>query len=170
MTRTHLAILLLSAFALTQSAVAGNAPNFKDYKGDEEFGKLLLSLPLIAEVGGGHLVKMTDGSLWLVGIGSTTLRDSSGSEVIRQQRVTRLKAQAAVVEFLNGSKVSAICVSRESTELRNENGKENAVVTESLDEVIVTQAKGMVASLEVIGTWTNLDGSIFFQAIGKKRK
>lgn len=150
--------------------MADKVPNLKDYKGDEEFGKLLVTLPLIAEAGGGHVVKMADNSLWLIGVGTTTRRDTSATEFIRQQKMSRLKAQAAAVEFLNGAKVSAICVSKDSTEIQIENGKESALVTETLDETIVTKAKGIVASLEVIGTWTSLDGSMFFQAIGKKMK
>lgn len=150
--------------------MAEKEPNFKDYKGDEEFGKLLVTLPLIAETGGGHLVKMADNSLWLIGVGMTARRDTSATEIIRQQKMSRLKAQATAVEFLNGAEVSAICVSKESTKIRNENGKDSAIVTEKLDETIVTKAKGIVASLEAIGSWTNQDGSMFFQAMGKKMK
>jgi len=69
---------------------------------------------------------------------------------------------------LNGSSVSAVCVAKESTELKTTNGQEMAFTTETLDEVIVTKAKGIVTSLSVIGSWTSRDGTVFFQAIGKK--
>ena len=152
------------------NATAEDASSFKDYQGDKEIQKVLLALPLIAEVSGGRVLKMLDGSRWLVGVGSTVRRDASASETLRQQKVARLKAQAALVEFLNGSNVTATSVSKDSTSTKIENGRESAIVTETLDESIVTKAKGMIASMDVLGTWVSKDGSAYFMAIGKKLK
>ena len=143
----------------------------KNYSGTKEFKETLTALPLFAETGGGQIVKMPDGSYWIVGIGMTPIRENGGAdEIIRRRIVTKAKAQAGVVEYLGGANVTATCVSCETTSIETKNGKEYTVTTENLDDVIISKAKGVVTKLVVLGTWTNSDETIYYQALGKKLK
>lgn len=145
-------------------------PNFTNYKGDSEFREILVVLPLVAEVPGGRIIKMPDGKEWLIGTGSTPQKENSPSEIIRREKISRAKAQASIAEYLNGTNVVATVVSTDSTQTVIKNKKETAIATEQLDEKIVTRVKGQIKSVQVISTWTNLDGTIFYQAVGKLLK
>jgi len=143
---------------------------FKNLKfGGEIQRKAVFALPMLMDVGGAQTVRLGDGTLWLIGVGSTDRRAGGASETMRQIKVTRVKAQAAVVEFLN-TLVNTQTKVGDAAKSALDNGKETATATETIDTKTITEAKGLVSQFEVLGTWTNQDETMFYQAIGKKLK
>jgi len=162
-------VIMLETISLSHAdpAIPAQCKNLKF--GGEIQRKAVFASPMLMETGGAQTVRLVDGSLWLIGVGITERRAAGAAETMRQIKVSRVKAQAAVVEFLN-TLVDTQTKIGDTVKTHLENGKETATATETLDSKTITEAKGVVSQFEVLGTWTNQDETIFYQAIGKKLK
>jgi len=127
-------------------------------------------MPLQMETGGAKILKQADGSLWLVSIGTTTAKPASASELLRRRTVAQLKAQSGAVAELNGTsvKITKLMTTKDTVTIHN--GTESGSSEETLDESIVTEAKGIVKGMPVIATWLDKTGQLYFLAIGKRIK
>lgn len=167
--------LPIAAFMMATMLLSHAAPAISDpYKNLKFAGevqrKAVFAAPMLMDTGNGaQTVRLGDGTQWLIGVGSTDRRAGGATETMRQIKVTRVKAQAAVVEFLNNL-VSTQTKVGDTTKSHLDNGKETATSTETIDTKTITEAKGLVSQFEVLGTWTNQDETIFYQAIGRKLK
>ena len=141
-----------------------------DFKVDNEFRAVLAAMPVQVDAGGARVIKMKDGSIWLVGIGSTIVNPASGAEIMRRNTIARAKAQASVVAEVNGSRVKAVSVMTTSDKISVTNGRESGKSEETLDEKIVTEAKGVINGMPVVGSWMNQDKTLYFVVIGRKLK
>ena len=160
---------MLATTLLSHAEPATSAP-YKNLKfGGEMQRKAVFAAPMLMDTGGAQMVRLGDGTRWLIGVGFTDRRASGATETMRQIKVTRVKAQAAVVEFLN-TLVNTQTKVGDTTKSNLDNGQETATSTETIDTKTITEAKGLVSQFEVLGTWTNQDETIFYQAIGKKLK
>jgi len=161
--------IMLEAIVLSHAETV-ISDQYKNLKfGGEIQRKAVFAVPMLMDAGGAQTVRLSDGTLWLIGVGFTDRRASSASEIIRQIKVTRVKAQAAVVEFLN-TIVNTQTKVGNAVKTNLDNGKETATATETIDTKTITEAKGLVSQFEVLGTWTSQDETIFYQAIGRKLK
>ena len=60
---------------------------------EDGYRAFLNAMPLQIENGGAKIFKLQDESLWLVSIGSTIVKPSSSSEVLRRRTVAKSKAR-----------------------------------------------------------------------------
>lgn len=141
-----------------------------DFRAEDEFRELLASMPMQLETGGAKVLRKKDGSLWLVAVGLTDVRDGGATELMRRRTVGIAKAQAAAVAALNGEKVTAISVMSDSTTTGIKDGKETAFVEETLTESVITQSKGIIKGMPQIGSWMDKSRQLAFFAIGKQIK
>jgi hypothetical protein len=137
---------------------------------EPEFRALLAAMPIQLESGGAKIFKLRDGSVWVVSIGSTKANPASGSELVRRRTVARVKAQAHAVAEINGTEVKATVVATTKDKTTISNGAETGFSEETLDETIVTSARGALQEMQPVGSWMNKENSVFFMAIGKRLK
>jgi len=122
------------------------------------------------ETGGAKVLRKKDGSLWLVAIGLTDAREGGATELMRRRTVGIAKAQAAAVAALNGEKVTATSVLSEIATTGIKNGKETGSVEETLTESVITQSKGIIKGMPLVGSWMDKGRQLAFFAIGKQIK
>lgn len=137
---------------------------------EKEFRPMLAAMPVQMETGGAKIFKQQDGSLWLVSIGTTTAKPATATELLRRRTVAQLKAQSGAVAELNGTAVKSTTLMTTKDTVTMHNGAESGSSQETLDESIVTEAKGVIKGMPVIGTWLDKTGQIYFLAIGKRIK
>ena len=164
--------------ACTLQAIYAAAPEKDDdafcklseFTTENEFRPILAAMPVQLEAAGAKIIKTKDGSIWLIGIGSTIVNPASGTEILRRNTVARSKAQASVVALVNGDRVKAESRMTTSDKTSVKNGQETAGSEETLDEQIVTEAKGLIRGMPTVATWMNSDKNLYFVAIGIKLK
>ena len=144
--------------------------NLSDFRAEDEYLELLASMPLELESGGGKILKKKDGTLWIVAVGITEVRDGGSAELIRRRTVGIAKAQAKAVALLNGEKVLAVSVLDEVTATEIEDGKESVLVEETLTESVIIKAKGVIKGMPLVASWMDKTSKIAFFAIGKQIK
>jgi hypothetical protein len=161
--------LLLSATVLT--AFAGQAqetvdfPNLQNVTITPEYRPVLKQVETMMSMGGGKVVRMPDGSVWVVGIGMASATGGDGSES-DQIETAKMQAQKAVVEALANIHVKVQESDREHTRTVSENGNEQSLAITQLDTHITTEAARDVRRLETAGTWKS--DNLRFVAIGKR--
>lgn len=168
MTRTSF-IVVLAALLVTATCAADLA-GLSGLEVENGYRAFLSAMPLQVENGGAKIFKLQDGSLWLVSIGSTVVKPSSSSEVLRRRTVAKAKAQGNAVAELNGTEVKTTTVMTTSDKITTQNGVETGTSRETLDETIVTAARGVIKEMPVVGSWMNKEQTLFFIAIGKRLK
>lgn len=159
-------LLLLSGLG----AWAASLSDLSNLEVEPEFRPLLSDMPVQLENGGAKLFKLKDGSIWIVSIGSTPANPASGSEMARRRTVARVRAQANAVAEMNGTEVKATTVLTTKDKTTISKGAESGSSEETLDETIVTSARGALQGMPVVGSWMNREKTLFFMAIGKRLK
>jgi hypothetical protein len=144
---------------------------FTQVKVSEEYSEVLTKADLVLENGGGKLIKMPDGALWVIGIGSTSVKTPpSGSEILRQRKVAEQKARKAVVEELQDTQVASITKGSSQSIVATINGQETAQSVDVFEETIESKVEGIVRGLKLAGTWYSQDGQIFYLALCNQLK
>jgi hypothetical protein len=161
-----LSTILISASALFAEGL--DMSKYSDLKIDKEFLPMLATMPLQMELGGAKLFRGENGSIWIVSIGMTDARQATSGELLRRQTVAKDKAQANAVAALDGESVKAVASLKDKVVTGIENGVENAVSEETLKEAIVSEARGLIKGMPVVGSWLSLDGKLFYVAIGHR--
>jgi len=144
---------------------------FTQVKLSEEYSEVLPKAELTLENGGGKLIKMPDGALWVIGIGSTSVKTPpSGSEILRQRKVAEQKARKAVVEELQATQVASMTKDSSQSIVTSINGQETAQSVDEFEETIESKVEGVVRGLKLAGTWYSQDGQIFYLALCNRLK
>ena len=168
---TYFIILTLSLILLPQNAFTSSWDSFSQVKVTEEYSEVLSRGELVLENGGGKLIEMSDGSLWVIGIGATAVKTpASGSEILRQRKVADQKARKAVVEELEGAQMDSLTMAFSKSVVSIENGIETAHSIDDLQETIQSKVAGAIQGLKQAGTWYSQDGQIFYLALCNRLK
>ncbi len=159
-------IIYIIFLALTQIAYANPWDGFSQVKISDDCAGVLSKGDLVLENGGGKLIAMPDGSLWVIGVGSTAGKSPpSGAETMRQRKVSEQKARKAVLEELAATQVASKTTSNSNSIITTQNGVETGQSTEELRETIESKVDGIVRDLKLAGTWYSSDGQIFYMAL-----
>jgi hypothetical protein len=168
---TCVIILTLTLIQLPQNAFTSPWDSFSQVKVTEEYSEVLSRGELVLENGGGKLIEMSDGSIWVIGIGATDVKTpASGREILRQRKVADQKARKAVVEELQGAQVESLTKAFSKSVVSIENGKETAQSIDDLEETIQSKVAGAIQGLKQAGTWYSQDGQIFYMALCNRLK
>lgn len=163
--------LIFTSILLPQNAFTSSWDSFSQVKVAEEYSEVLSRGELVLEIGGGKLIEMSDGSLWVIGIGSTAVKTPlNGTEILRQRKVAEQKARKAVVEELQVTQVESLTKAFSKSTISVENGKENSRSVEELEETIQSRVAGIIQGLKQAGTWYSQDGQIFYLALCNRLK
>ena len=161
----------LILIVLSHHLLASPWDEFTQVKLSQEYSEVLPKAELVLENGGGKLIKMPDGALWVIGIGSTSVKTPpSGSEILRQRKVAEQKARKAVVEELQTIRVASTTKDTSQSIVTTINGQETAQSVDEFEETIESKVDGIVRGLKLAGTWYSQDGQIFYLALCNRLK
>ena len=170
----NIKICKLASIALSflcQNLFASSWDSFSQVKVSEEYSEVLSKGELVLDNGGGKLITMPDGSIWVLGIGSTAVKaPPSGSEILRQRKVAEQKARKSIVEELQATQVSSITKDSSQSVVTTINGQETAQSIDEFKETIESKVEGVVRGLKLAGTWYSQDGQIFYLALCNRLK
>jgi len=157
-------------FGSLLDALAFDPAQFQEFKAEPDFIKFLDAMPIQMETGGAKILRLADRSLWLVSIGTTVVNPATPTELMRRRTVAQAKAQANAVAELNGTHVTSRILFTNKSDLVTHNGRESGMSEELLDEIIVTEARGVIKNMPIVATWMDKARQVYFIAIAKKIK
>lgn len=164
-------IACLTFVILLQYALASPWDSFSQVNLSNDYEKVLSRGELVLENGGGKLIEMSDGSLWVIGIGSTLVKTPlNGTEILRQRKVAEQKARKAVVEELQVTQVESLTKAFSKSVICVENGKETSRSVDEMEETIQSRVAGVIQGLKQAGTWYSQDGQVFYFALCNRLK
>jgi hypothetical protein len=112
---------------------------FRDVEVEERFSKHLYGNVLHMEATGAKLIPLPDGQRVIVSVASTVLKDGSAKDLLRAEKVCKVKALASLAAEKNVSE---------------------------LLHVTKTRVEEIARDLPVVGKWRSKDGEVFYLAIG----
>jgi hypothetical protein len=150
-------------------ASSGALIGFSDVKISAEFAPIIDQGEIILENGGGKIIKMPDGSVWILGVGVTAVKPGGGPmEMIRQRTVAEQKARKAIVTELEETRVAGSTTLSSITSVRESNGIETASSIDEIVNLVKSDVEGVMSGLKAAGTWLSQDGQLFHLALCKR--
>lgn len=150
-----LTLIICVIFSLTsQPCFASDQKNFTKINIDPAFKDLLYSAPDFMCEGGAQLLQKGHETA-LIGIGKVVPENARSYDLQKLARIGRIRAETAILEFGEGSKISTC-----------EGGKEYPALS-SFFQVTESRVKGEIQQLPVIGTWWLRNHRTFCVAVGK---
>jgi len=166
MTQYHcLRNILLLFYVFIVSVRAGTFENFSKVNLSHEFVDVLSKLEIELDSGGGRIVELPNGSVWVVGVGITTNKD-----FIKQRQVADSKARKAVLETLRGEFLNSKSVQTLDAKVKVINGVETGESTEDFNQRIERTVSDFIIGLKPAGTWYSQDGELFYLAVCNRLK
>jgi len=157
----------LSGTELESRLLNGTASDLRE-KVVPEFLPIFEFIRPLMNIGGGKLIRLSDESVWVVGIGKTDVDGNSGKQRELQLERAKIDARRAVVEALGTVMVRVRESTSENVQIRVKNKNEEGSVDSRLDTSVQSEVSRNVNRLETVGGWNSPDGSMLFVALGKK--
>jgi len=166
MTKYHYLRNILLLFCVFNVSVhAGTFENFSKVNLSHEFVDVLSKLEIELDSGGGRIVELPNGSVWIVGVGITTNKD-----FIKQRDVADSKARKSALKTLRGEFLNSKSVQTLDAKVKVINGVETGESTEDYNQRIESTVSGFIKGLKLAGTWYSQDGQIFYLALCNRLK
>lgn len=154
---TYLLLLVVSVCNLHAKEAT-----FTDVEIEESFKSLITADKMMMDFGGVRMVEKPDGTKFLYAIAYTKNKDR-----MKQRVIAKSKAYRDLVAHLNGVKIEANKkLNKVKTITTDADGGVTYTIVKSIDETIVTEVKGQIKALPVVGTWKSSDGSMYYLAVG----
>ncbi len=165
-----LLICLASALTHSYSQTTG-FEKFSKVSLVPEYAPILSRANIVLVNGGGKIIWMLDGSMWVVGVGVTVVKSEGGPmEVLRQLKVATAKAHAAAVQEMKGSEVESASQSTSSSSVTVHKGQESGSSTDTTNDKVTTHSEGTTHGMEQAGTWYSANGDMFYLAMCQRLK
>lgn len=131
------------------------------------FDMYLKADPILLQYGGARVIVLPESNkVMIVSVAFTAVKDNSGADRLRMEKVCHQKALAGLLTEKQGLKVKYALETRDSTTSVFDDGREQTASLETMLETTSAQAEGFVRDLPVVGSWCSDDGQLFFMAIG----
>lgn len=158
-----------SAFAADTAAASGDLP-VSSMSAAAPFDAYLKADPILLQYGGARVIVLPESNqVVIVSVARTAVKDNSGADRIRMEKVCHQKALAGLLAEKQGLKVRYALETRDTTTSVFAEGREQTASLESMLETSSAQTEGFVRDLPVVGSWYSADGKLFFLAIGAVR-
>jgi|GEM_PF-3228065 len=163
-------VLFLFCFIIF-SVNAGTFDKFSKVNVSNEFIEVLSKLEIELDSGGGRIVELPNGSVWVVGVGMTVVNQvEGGKEIIRQRTVATNKAKKNVLDTLKGEYLTSSTTTTHEAKVKVIDGMETGESIEDYNQRIETTVQGVTKGLKQAGTWYSQDGQIFYLALCNRLK
>jgi hypothetical protein len=141
-------------------------PGLTEVRIEPSFDRYLRANPLLMEIGGAKIIRMSPERRLVVSVASTVLKDDSASERLRAERACRTKALASVVAERTGVQIAHSEELKDKTIVVIIDGREKAKSVSEVLEVTKSKVSGIAKDMPVVGRWKSMDGTVFYLAIG----
>lgn len=158
--------ILLATVVLFGADSEALSKKFTDLEIDPAFHHYLTSNLLLMESSGCKIIRLPKGRSVVVSVASTAIKDASGRDRLRAEKVCRVKAQANVVAEKQGVQVAHTEELKEQTIVVLEGEEEKGTSVSELLQVTKTKVEGIAKDMPVVGRWKSKDGQVFYLAIG----
>lgn len=158
--RFLLCLLLYFVFFITQ--LRGDETSFSDVQIDPTYREALLANPFLMQ-GAVDVVKASDGSEVLVGVGSVRLREASPQARNTARTIATAKARALVAKYLKTDISVVETLQKKTVDEYEKNGDEIVARRKRVSKLLetwITEKASMTRKSKLIGTW--LDSSDMF--------
>jgi hypothetical protein len=159
----------MNVLILTAALLCGQDqdPRFKDVEIEKPFDSYLLAHPLLMDVAGAKIVKLSDGKILVVGVAYTPIRDNSPADRRRRDTVCKNRALANIL----GEKKNVLIAHVEKVEKKDvvvidKQGKASDQRVSEYFEMTQSKLEGVVRDFPVVGRWKSGDGKLYYLAIG----
>lgn len=160
-------IILLATLVMVLTINASDIDDsFSEIKITKPFKPYLYSNPLLMEIAGAKIINLENGHRVILGVASTEIKNGSAKDRLRQERVCRVKALAAVVGEEKGIQIAHAEILKENTIVIIDNGKEKVKSVSKYLQVTKSKVEGIANDMPVVGRWKSKDGDIFYLALG----
>lgn len=144
-------------------------PDFKS--ASPEGSALLAKNPLMLDTDGGMIVRKEDGTIVIIGVGSTFAKkvpaEEAGKERVRQRTVAENKARAKLLEQIKGAQIQSVTKAESKIKIISQNGQEFAETSDNLTEETLATVSGAISGLEPLATWSSPERDMFYMALWK---
>jgi hypothetical protein len=144
-----------------------NAPTFADVVIEKPFDEFLLANPLLMDGDGARIVRRPDGTVLVIGIASTPVRDGSPSDRKRAEVVCKNRALANIVSEKKGVVVAHMEKSESKREIViDHDGKTKTKTVNEYLDLTRSKLEGAVPGFQVVGRWKSGDRKFYYYAVG----
>ena len=154
--------LLTLALACAQQEVP-----FADVLIDKAFDEVLRAQPLLMSEEGAKILRQSDGTVLVIGIASTPVRDGSPRDRKRAETVCKTRALANIVSEKQGVVVAHTekSESHQQVIIDNDGKKKTKSVNEYLS-LTSSKMAGLAPGFQIIGRWKSGDRKVYYYAVG----
>jgi hypothetical protein len=140
---------------------------FKDIEIEKPFDSYLLAHPLLMDVAGAKIVKLSGDKILVVGVAFTPIRDDSPTDRRRMNTVCKNRALANIL----GEKKNVLIAHVETVKEKNvvvidKDGKTNTQRVSDYFEMTQSKLEGVVRDFPIVGRWKSGDGKLYYLVIG----
>ena len=140
---------------------------FADVLIEKPFNVFLRAHPLLMSDEGAKIVRRPDGTVLVIGVASTPVRDGSPRDRKRAEVVCKSRALASIVSERQGVVVAHVEKSESSqTVVIDADGKKKTKAVKEYLETTSSHLDGILPGFEVIGRWKSSDGKLYYYAVG----
>jgi hypothetical protein len=147
-------------------AGADGAALFRAVEIDPQFDGYLRANPLLMQVPGAKVIRLSNGKQVVLAVASTVLKDDSADERQRAEKDCKIKALASIVAEKQGVQVAHVEQVKEQTVVVLENCKESGHSVTEVLQVTTARVQGIAQEMPVVGRWRSVNGKVFFLALG----
>jgi hypothetical protein len=141
--------------------------SFADVLIDKPFDALLRAQPLLMSEEGVKLLRQPDGTVLVIGIASTPVRDGSPRDRKRAEVVCKTRALANIVSEKQGVVVAHTekSESHQQVIIDNDGKKKTKSVNEYLS-LTSSKMAGLAPGFQIVGRWKSADRKLYYYAVG----
>jgi hypothetical protein len=140
---------------------------FVDVLIQKPFDALLQANPLLMSDEGAKIVKRADGTVLVIGVASTPVRDGSARDRKRSEVVCKNRALASILSEQKGVLVAHVEKAGSSqTIVIDADGKKKTKAVKEYLEMTSSRLGGIVPGFQLVGRWKSSDGKLYYYAVG----
>lgn len=156
----------VASLIVSFTAAAPLEDKFSAIEIDEAFVPYLTANPLLMELSGATIIRLSKGRSVVISVASTAIKDGTAQDRLRAEKVCRVKALAGVVAEEQGIQVAHSETLNEKTVVVLDGEKETGTSVSELLQITKTKVEGIAKDMPVVGRWKSKDGQVFFLALG----
>jgi hypothetical protein len=154
-------------YLLTMICGQEKEPQFLDVLIEKPFDAFLQAHPLLMSDEGAKIMRRSDGTVLVIGVASTPVRDGSAQDRKRAELVCRSRALASILSEKQGVVVAHVEKAGSSqTVVIDADGKKKTKAVREYLEVTRGRLDGVVPDFDVVGRWKSGDGKLYYYAVG----
>src|SRR5262249_151731 len=157
--RSGTVITALLLYAVLETAADDK---FVDVTMEKPYDAYLLSNPLLMEVAGPKVLRLSDGRRVVLAVASVALRADKPQTRLGAERICGARATASVAAEQQGVQIAHIERVEDRSVVVIENGKETGRNIVQVLQITKSQVRGIVRGLTIVGRWKSKEHNVYY--------